>query len=89
MAGYVPRYTKRIEQFHKRERALLGALKRGEKLDKLCEEAAALRKAKLSAIKSATANRRPGISVPSGADREWTTMSVEEIINLYRKQVHE
>ena len=73
MTGYVPRYTKRIEQCHKRERKLLGALKRGDDQARLTEAAEAVREAKLAMVKSATANKREGIQVSD--DREGPAFS--------------
>lgn len=84
MANYICNYQKKNKIFAKRERALEGAIKRNESPEHLAVLAEKLRQSKLQAIKAIVGSRN---QVASRCTVEkWLVMTLEEIIQMYRKK---
>lgn len=85
MSNYIPTHRKKIYSLHKKERKLIGHLKRNESKQKIIKAAEEIRVAKLLVLK-AKRNEGPFDGGPSERDAYWLALPVEEIISIYTKK---
>ena len=91
MAWGIPDYRKAFRVFHKRETQLVHAIKNDHAREKLVKAAEKLREAKLNTFKSEFSRGSvlpPSSYVPDEKAKSWQSMSVDDIIEIYRKKVH-
>lgn len=96
MVRYLLRHGKQLELFAKRERTLIGSLKRNESQDKIIRAAEKVREAKLQQLKAERSkkltdeqNKPFAANEPGTKDAQWQSMPVEDIIAIYKNKMTE